>query len=329
MERLDGLAEDGTDHLLQLLPGQRDLGLPVRQEDRDADLDIPGERLLGVDTLLAEPGGGRNRHGVVRIEFLDGTVQGGPDMLEDGFIDVDAPQVLDALRRAQDVEPDLGPAHDRRVECPAAEVVDGHRLSGLHLSDGCVVGRRGLRFRDGRGIGDVRQPDGLLEQVELVGAPVGGVAHRDVLGGLPQLFGDPIDHPPQHVRHQGLGRHRAPAQEKRCAVAHPPLELTGDPARVAHGASGGGLTDEQIAIVTQVDHGRDHRGAVAQGDDLGPPLIDHGGRREGRPEIHPQEVPHARLLTPARTDTPSRSDPGRPQPVAGRSGPVQSASSTG
>ena len=250
------------------------------------------QRLLGFDAVRTEPSHARLRHRIVGVETVERATEGRGDVREDGFVDVDPAEVLDAFRCAEDLEAVLGLAQDGGVERAAAEVVDRDRLARLHSLRRRVVDRRRFRLAQDGGLPHLRHADGLTEQVELVGTPVGRMRHGHVVGRATLHLDHVVERPAQHLAHERLGRHRRAAEEQRRGVADPSLELPSDPSGLARGAAVGGVARQDLFVFSKEHDGRHDRSAITQGNDRRLAVLDdrRGGVR--RADVDAEPVGH-------------------------------------
>jgi hypothetical protein len=311
-ERTDRVDQRGPDHGLELGPGEPHVGLDVGQHHRDHDVDVAGQRLLGLDAVAPEPGERRHGGRVVGVERLDGLAHRRLDVVEHGLVEVDAAQALDALGLAEDLPPRGVATEDGGVERAPAQVVDGDDGARLHPLLGGVVDGGRLGLGDRGGVAQVGEAEGLPQEVLLERAPVGGVRHDDPVRRLTLPFGHGVDDRAQQPGGQRVGRVGRAADDDRRGIAHPPLELAGHPQRFGDRPPLGGLPGEDRAVVAQQHHRRHHRRPGAQVGDLDPPVSPHRRRGVGGPEVDPQVVAHfspalsrsgqIRSLAPAVTD---------------------------
>ncbi len=142
-ERIDRLADAGTDHLLEFGAGQSHLLLDAGQEDLDRRIRIGRQRLLGPPAFLPQTGEGGERGRVVRVQLDPGRSNDGHRAGEERLVEVDPAEPLHAFGTAELLEPGLGLAQDGRVERAATEVVDRDDRAGRHaLLPGVVDGGR-------------------------------------------------------------------------------------------------------------------------------------------------------------------------------------------
>ena len=233
-----------------------------------------------------------DRGRVVGVECGHGIADRPQHVLIDGFIEVDAAQSFDALRFAEDLEPLVDLAEDRRVEGPAAEVVDADDRAVGDPRLGRVVDRRGLGFGERGDTVEVGHLDGLGQQVGLVRTPVGGVRHRHgdrrTAFGLGHLVDDPAQQAP-HERGRGV---RRAADDDGSRVAEAALELAGEALGFGGATAVGGFAGENLLVLSQQDQRRDNRGAVAQAGDLDLVFTPDRGRRVRGTEVNPEVVGH-------------------------------------
>ena len=128
-------------------------------------------------------------------------------------------------------------------------------------------GRR-LGFGQQRHVLDVGLADGLLEQVDLVGAVARRVGDDDRVGRAAHLGRDPRDDRLQQVRDQGLRSVRSPAEDDRRGIAQAALELARGPGRLGERATLGGIAGQDLAVGAEHDDRRDGRRAFAELEDL-------------------------------------------------------------
>ncbi|GAA3248465.1 hypothetical protein GCM10017691_58650 [Pseudonocardia petroleophila] len=309
-QRGHGLLHLRADHRLELAAVQADRAARPRQQHRDGDLGVAAQRLLGLGAVAAHAGDGRQRGGVGGVEAGEHLGQAVADVVEDGLVEVDAAQALQALGPPEQAEPGgpgtgprrVGLADDGRVERAAAEVVDGDRGARLDaLGRGVVQG-------GGLGLGEVGDRDALCgegpgEQVALVRAPRRGVGDGDPGGGPALALGDAVDDPADQPGGELLGRPGAPGDDDRGGVADAALELADDAVGVGERPALGGVPDDHGAVGGQEQHGGDGRAAGPERDDLGlhPATVVGPAHRRGgvrRPQIDPELVSHGRPLVP-------------------------------
>ena len=289
-ERADGRLDLRPDHVFELAAGEADVEVPVRQEHRDGRFGVDRQRLLGGDAVLPQPGQGDAGLRVAQVELAERPAGAEVDVREDGVVEVDAAEPLDALGAAEDVDPYRALAQHGGVEGAAAQVVHGHRVAVAEVAGGRVVGCCRLRLGDHPCLRDARQLRDLLEQLTPVRTPVGGVGEDHVLRGCALGLGDLRDGRGEQLGEQRGDRVRRAAQHHRRRVAEAALELPRDPVRVADRPPVRRLAGDERAVVAGVDHRRrDHR-PVAEGDHLHPRSPGHRSRDEGRAEVHPQAV---------------------------------------
>ena len=126
----DRVGQRRPDHRLELGAGEADPGVQAGQRHRDHHLGVLGEGLLGLDAVAAQPGQGGAHVRVVRGQRRRHRAHGVQHVLEDRLVEVDAAELLDAFRFAEQLEPVGRAAQHRRVEGAAAQVVDGDDLAG-------------------------------------------------------------------------------------------------------------------------------------------------------------------------------------------------------
>ena len=127
-----------------------------------------------------------------------------------------------------------------------------------------------------------------MEEVELVGAPVGRVGEGDGVGRAALELDHPLDHPAEQLAHQRLGAVGRPGQQDRRGVAHPALELAGEALGLGDAPAVGGVADQHLAVGLEEQHRRHRHLAVAEGHGLDPPApLDRRGGA-GRAESTPR-----------------------------------------
>ena len=129
-------------------------------------------------------------------------------MGDDGLVEVDAAQALDALRPAKRLEPVGRLAQHRRVEGATTEVVDGNHVVDIDPFSGRILHCRSDWLGHERRILQAGQLDGLAEQVDLELTPACRVRHGDSIWGCPLTRGHVGDDLAQHRSHQTLGGER-------------------------------------------------------------------------------------------------------------------------
>jgi hypothetical protein len=265
----------------------------VGEQHRDRHVGVAGQGLLGAHALLAEAGGGGEDRRVVGVEGVEGLTDRAGHVAQDGGVEVDPAQAVDALGVAQDLPADAGAAQDRGVEGAAAQVVDGQHGAGVDPLLGGVVdgGRLGLHHQ--RHVGQLGQPDGLVEEVLLELAPVGRMGHRHAQRQLTLVVGHLVDHPAQQLGHELLGRPRGAAQDQGDGVADAALELAGHPVGLDERAALGRLTGDDLAVLLQQHHRRDLRRVAAEPSDGGAPVAPACRRRVRGAQVDAEEVGHA------------------------------------
>ena len=229
---------------------------------------------------------------VVRVDRHAGSADLGHHAGEERLVEVDAAQPLHPLGPAELLEAVLGLAQDRGVERPAAEVVDGDDRTGRHaFLLGIVDGGR-LGLGQQVHVLDIGLADGLLEEVDLVGAVARRVGQGDRIGRAAGLLADLGHDRLQQVGEERFGAVRGATEDDRGRVAEPALEFSRGPGRFAEGASLGRVADEDLAIGTQDDDRRDRRGPLTQLEDLDAAVARGRGRRIGRSEVDPERIRH-------------------------------------
>jgi hypothetical protein len=172
---------------------------------------------------------------------------------EDSVVEVDPAQSLHSFRPPKKLEARLGLAQDRSIERAAAEVVDGHDLSRLESVVLRVADRRGFGFGQELDRPHVRQPDHLIEEVELVRPEIRRVCDHDQLGFAALPLRDRVDDPAQQPCHERLCAVRRPRQHQRRRVTEAALEFAGSPSWLGQRATLGGFSDEDLAVGPQND----------------------------------------------------------------------------
>jgi hypothetical protein len=227
----------------------------------------------------------------VRVDRDPVVAQEADDAAEQRLVDIDATEALDLLGPAELLEAVLGLAQDRRVERPATEVVDPDDRPDRYPLLLVVMDGGRLGFGQQRHVVDVRQADGLLDQVDLVGAVGRRMGQHDGVRRAAGSFADRGDDRPEQVGEQRLGAVRGPTEDDRRRVAETALELAGGPGRLVLGASLGRVADEHVAV-REHDDGWDGGRALAKLEDLDPSVAGRGGGGIGRAEIDPQRERH-------------------------------------
>jgi hypothetical protein len=291
----DRRLDRGTDHALELRAGERDVGVPVRQEDRDGGLRLDGERLLRQGAVLAQPGERDARARIAQVQFAQRSTDEVVDVREDGVVEVRTAQSLDPLGRPQDLEAVGRAAEDRGIERAAAEVVDRQHLALAERPGGGVVGGRRFGFGGVERLGDPRGPGDVLELLPPERTPVGRMGQGDDLRLGALLLGHPAQHVLQLSGEQVGDGMRCATEHDRGRVAQVALDLAGDPVGRTHGATGGCLAGHDPAVVPDVDGGGRHQGAVTEPEHLPAPVV--GDRRgdEAGAEVDRQAVAHRAL----------------------------------
>ena len=301
------LADRRAQHVVELAARQPHRGRDPRQRDRHHRVDAERQHLLGLDAVAPQPRqpGGRRRiqvveRGHVRPERRE-------DVPEHGLVEVDATQLLDALRRPGQAEPRPVAGEDGGVERAAAQVVDGDPVALGHPVARRVGDRRRLGLGAGLDAAQAREPDRLAQQVALERAPVRRMRHADVLGRAALPFGGDADHPGQQPRRERLGRERRSADDERHRVADAPLELPHHPRRIRRALLLGGLADDDLAVAPDEHHRRHLHRPDAQPEHLHPAVDVHRRGRVGRAQVDTQPIPHRHPLC--------RSSKARPPPA--------------
>ena len=120
----DRLGDVGTDQVLEVLAGERQLGLEPGQVDVDRRFGFGRQRLLGTPALVPQPHQGGSGRRVVRVHRDAIRADEADHAAGERLVEVDAAEVLHLLGGPDFLETGLGLAQDRGVERPAAEVVD-------------------------------------------------------------------------------------------------------------------------------------------------------------------------------------------------------------
>ena len=278
------------DHVLEFLAGQPDVGLQAGQDDGDRCVRVERQRLLGAPAFLAQARDRGHGRRVLEVDRDPARADHGHDPVENRLVEVDAAEPLYPLRAADLLKAVLGLAQDRRLEGAAAEVVDGDHGPGRHaLLAGVLNGGR-LRLGKQRRVGDARLADGLLEEVDLVGAVAGGMGDDDGHRRFAQFLGDATHDGPQLVRHKGLCAVRRPTDDDRHRVAEPPLELARRSGRLCERATLRGVAGEDLAVGPNDDDRRNGRRTLAELEDLDAALARGRSGRVGRPQVDPKRV---------------------------------------
>jgi hypothetical protein len=121
-------------------------------------------------------------------------------MTEDRLVEVDAAEVLDPSRFAQQPKAVGGLLQQADVECATAEVIDGNSSADGDIGLRRVL--RGGRFRFGAtlNVAEAGQVGCLVQQIELVRGPVRRVGDHDIGRWTTFAFGGGGDDPLQHPR---------------------------------------------------------------------------------------------------------------------------------
>jgi hypothetical protein len=286
----DGLVDERPDERLELRPGQRDGRRRRRHPVGDLDLVLHGQRFLGVDAGGALAGQAlpavrrRGHRGGVHAEDAQ-------QLGHQRVVDVDAPEVLDAERPADDGEVAAGVAQQRGVERPAAEVVDGDRgalghpgLAGIPAGGRLRLGQRRHRRPH------VGEAGHAIEQLALVRSPVGRMGEGHVLGRRTLLGLDLVEHRPQQRGHQRLGRERLSAEHERGGVAEAALELARQPGRFDEAGRLGPVADQHRAVGRGEHQRGNGHGPVPERHHRGGAVTAHRGGGERGPEIDADDV---------------------------------------
>ena len=183
--------------------------------------------------------------GVVRVQLAHRAAAGLVDAAEDGLVEVDAAEVLHALRHAEDLDARRAPAQDGGVERAPAEVVDAEQLAlGEPAGDAEVhAGRLGLG--EHRRVLEAGLGGDVLEQPAPVGTPVRRVGQDDPRRRLALLGGDPREDVAQHGGEELARRAGLAAQRDRRRVAQPALDPPRDVAGTAARLPRRGVADGQ------------------------------------------------------------------------------------
>ncbi len=135
IEGVDRAVHRRGDHVLEFRARQtngRSLGW---DEYGDRGLGVEGECLLRVDALTTQLRERQPGVDVIDRDRLDVQTRRGQHMPHHRVVEVGAAQVVDAHRRADDVERTVDLlAKNNGIECASSEVVDGERLARLQLS---------------------------------------------------------------------------------------------------------------------------------------------------------------------------------------------------
>ncbi len=118
------VGETGANHGLELTSGQAHARAERGQLDGDLGLGVLRQMLLGALALVPQPTEGGAHVGLFPIERGDLPVGRRVDVGEDGLVEVDPAEPLDALGIADNL-PRLPVPHHGSVEGAATEVVDG------------------------------------------------------------------------------------------------------------------------------------------------------------------------------------------------------------
>ena len=206
----------------------------------------------------------------------------------------------------------LGPAQDRRVECPAAEVVNGDHGPFRHapllgvVDGGCLgIGQEGHVL-------DLGLADGLLEEIDLVGAIARRVGQDDGVGWAAGLLADTGDDGLEQMGEERFGTVRGAAQVDRGRVAEAALEVARGPGRLAERVALRRVADEDLAIRAQDDDRRDGGLDFTQPEDLDPTVARGRRSRICRSEIDPERIRHQLSRGPEMPDIESSVAPGSP-----------------
>jgi hypothetical protein len=213
------------------------------------------------------------------------------DVGQHGGVEVHPAQPLEALSRPQKLGTFGVGSDDGSVERPPAEVVDGHDGAGFHPPSAYVLDGGCGRLGDELRIADPGQPGRLLELVELELTPRRRMREGHGLRGSALALGGDGHHVGEEVSGQRLGAVRGAAQDERCGVAEPPLELAGRGRRLSGGAPGSCLAGDDLLGAD--GHDRRNGPAVrAEGQRLREPLVLHRGRCPRRAQVDSESVSH-------------------------------------
>ena len=293
----DRVAERGSDQVVELAAGQPERGGQSGQRDRQHRVGVGRQRLLRVHAVATQPGEPDHGVRVVRIDRGQAVAEHPDHVLEEGFVEVDAAEVFDALGRAEQAVAGRCLLQQAGVERAAAEVVHGDHVAGVHPGLGGVLRRRRQWFRAAAPAFDTGQPGDLVQQLQLVGPPVRRVGQHHLRRGLAHPVGRGGHDVLQQSGGEGLRRERVAGDQDRHGVADPALELSNESVRLGQSATLRGLADEQRAVVAEEQHRRDLQRPVAEAEHGRLAAVRHRGRGERGAEIDPEPVGHGQPVS--------------------------------
>jgi hypothetical protein len=122
------------------------------------------------------------------------------------------------------------------------------------------------------------------------------MGERDRPGWFTLLVADPVDGPTQKPGHEDLRRVWRAAQQDGRRVTDAAFELTGDPARFGQCTASCRLTRQELAVVSQEQHGWHRRRPATQRERLDHAITLCRRRRVRRAEVDPQAIRHPASL---------------------------------
>jgi hypothetical protein len=294
LQRLHGVGDARPNHRFELDARQANVRHQVRERDRDRDVGIRRQGFLRAPTLIAQARERSRRGGVVAHHVAWLQTERLHHVLQDGMIEVDAADPLEALRLPDEGESFGGLAQQRCVERTATEVIHGDDLTDLDPLERGVVDRCGFGLRDERNGTDVGLPRRESQKIHLVVAERCWMAQHDSRRGLAVLLRHLLHDPCEHMGGQRLGAVGNAAEHQRRGITEATLEREGRAIRFLHGASFGGFTDEHLAVLAD-EHDRGDRGrARPQRAHLDTPRRGDGRGAVRRAEVDAQPVLHQR-----------------------------------
>jgi hypothetical protein len=292
----------GLDGTLEGLAGELDLGARVREGNLHHRRRLGGQPLLGGTARCPQATKREHARRVVRADHRGDVADDPLHQRQHLGVEIDAAQIGQAGRLADQVEPRCRSGHQGHVDRRPADVDDRGGGADLELFVAGELGRRG----DGLGHearGDAGRPVDRVREQSLGRAVVAErVGDDEIVGVFAQRRRRPGDHCGEE---RGRERTRVAwlaVYDDGPGVVEATGQHAGDQRRLVDAATIGGLADQRGPVGTRQGDRRHRHGArdVAQRARLEARTTANRRATRSRAEVDPQAVTHRLSPTPTR-----------------------------